>query len=63
MVSKRFVRAIVIDCINGLDIRDFDDGTRARRNEIKTNLYLLALSCNIPILLFCHIVKHAQIRH
>lgn len=53
MVSKRFVRAIIIDSIDGLDIRDFEGGTRARRNEIKTNLYLLAVSCNIPILLFC----------
>lgn len=53
MAEKRFIRAIVIDSIEGLDISDFEGSTRAKRKEIKTNLFLTAASCNIPILLFC----------
>ena len=53
MVNQRFVRAVVIDCLEGLDLKEFDGGVRARRDEIKTKLYMTAAACNIPILLFC----------
>lgn len=54
MVERKFVRAIVIDCLEGLDIKDFDDGgIRAKRNEIMTHLWFTAGYENVRILLFC----------
>ena len=55
MIEKKFVRAIIIDCLEGLEIGStyYKGGVRAKRNEIKTNLYLLAASSNVPVLLFC----------
>lgn len=53
MVNEKSVSVIIIDCIEGLDIKDSDRGVRAKRNEIKTNLYILAASCNVAIVIFC----------
>lgn len=53
LIEKKFVRAIVIDCLEGLDIKDFDGGVRAKRNEIKSDLNFFAASYKIPALLFC----------
>ena len=53
MIDKKFVRAIIIDCIEGLDIRNLDGGIRAKRAEIKTCLDILAATKKVRVLLFC----------
>lgn len=53
MIDRKFVRAIIVDCIEGLDVKDFEGGVRAKRNEIKTCLHILAATKKIPVLLFC----------
>jgi len=59
MVDKKFVRAVIIDCLEDLDIDPdyYKGGIRAKRNEIKTNLFFLAAGCDIPVLLFCPLRK------
>ena len=53
MIDRKFVRAIIVDCIEGLDVKDFEGGVRAKRNEIKTCLHILAATKKVPVLLFC----------
>ena len=53
MIDRKFVRAIIVDCIEGLDVKDFRGGIRAKRTEIKTCLKILAATKKVPVLLFC----------
>lgn len=55
MVEKKFIRAIIIDCLEDLDIDTdyYKGGIRAKRNAIKSELYWLAAGCNVRVLLFC----------
>lgn len=53
MIDRKFVRAIIVDCIEGLDVKGFDGGIRARRNEVETCLQRLASTKNVPVLVFC----------
>ena len=53
MIDRKFVRAIIVDCIEGLDVKDFKGGIRAKRTEIKTCLQMLAATKKVPVLLFC----------
>ena len=53
MIDRKFVRAIIVDCIEGLDVKDFKRGIRAKRTEIKTCLQMLAATKKVPVLLFC----------
>lgn len=57
IIRKKFVRAIIIDCLEGLDITDFDGGIRAKRKEIELEMHLLARTENVPVLLFCPKMK------
>lgn len=57
IIRKKFVRAIIIDCLEGLDITDFDGGIRAKRKEIELEMHLLARTENVPVLLFCPSMK------
>ena len=60
MIDRKFVRAIIIDSIEGIDIRNFDGGIRAKRTEIKTCLNILAATKKVPVLLFCPYRKSVQ---
>ena len=60
MIDKKFVRAIIIDSIEGLDIRNFDGGIRAKRAEIKTCLDILAATKKVRVLLSCPYRKSVQ---
>ena len=53
MVEKKSVRLIVIDGIEGLDVKGFKGGIRAKREEIKTTLCWLAAGKQVRVLLFC----------
>lgn len=53
MIDRKFVRAIIVDCIEGLDVKDFKGGIRAKRTEITTCLQMLAATKKVPVLLFC----------
>ena len=60
MIDRKFVRAIIIDSIEGIDIRNFEGGIRAKRTEIKTCLNILAATKKVPVLLFCPYRKSVQ---